>query len=707
VVATGTAPLSYQWAKGGAAIAGATGATLTLAAVSTADAGSYAVTVSNAAGKVTSSPATLTVTAAAVAPAITTQPQAQTVTAGASVTLSVVATGTAPLSYQWAKGGAAIAGAMGATLTLAGVSAADAGSYTVTVSNSAGKVTSSAAALTVTAATSAPSITGSPASQSVTAGSDVTFAVSATGAAPLAYQWAKDGAAISGATGATLLLTAVSTSAAGSYTVTVSNASGKVTSSAAVLSVLSASDYARFDLTGFATVDAGTTGGGEIAETDAAYRKVTTPLELANALIAAAKTAGAVKVIEIMNDLDLGYTEVGAGVTGLSSTPFRVAATPQLHPVLKVTGVSVVDVKPKSGLTLFSANGATLRHATLNVKGTSNIIIRNLRFDEMWEWDEATKGNYDKNDWDFIDIGNGAAAHHVWVDHCTFTKSYDGILDIKGGAYAITMSWNKVVGDDGATSSSSFVRQQIAALEQCGATACPFWALLRANGFGVEDLAQILQGQDKTHLIGATELAAENASHTVTIHHTLFQNTWDRHPRLRAGNVHVYDVVVDDEKALAAKRLRDARVSAFPSAVATSFKSYNLNPPLNGSISTEGGAVLVERSLYVDSLWPLRNNQTDPTNAQYTGKIEARDSMYAFHEASGTVTSFRGNSTDPGAPFGPRQATAIPFSWNLAGGALPYAYTTDDPSGLRALLDASAGAGALGWPKANWLKVKY
>jgi hypothetical protein len=106
----------------------------------------------NAAGNVTSNAATLTVNAAAVAPSITTQPVSQTVTAGQAATFSVVATGTPPLSYQWMKNGTSIAGATSSTYKTPVTTTSDAGSqFTVTVSNSAGSVTSNAAILTVNA----------------------------------------------------------------------------------------------------------------------------------------------------------------------------------------------------------------------------------------------------------------------------------------------------------------------------------------------------------------------------------------------------------------------------------------------------------------------------------------------------------------------------------------------------------------------------
>src|SRR5882762_10210106 len=84
------------------------------------------------------------------APSLTTQPASQTVTAGQTATFSVAATGTAPLSYQWQKNGAAIIGATSSTYTTPATTTSDNGAqFTVVVSNSAGSVTSNAASLTV------------------------------------------------------------------------------------------------------------------------------------------------------------------------------------------------------------------------------------------------------------------------------------------------------------------------------------------------------------------------------------------------------------------------------------------------------------------------------------------------------------------------------------------------------------------------------
>ncbi len=174
--------------------------------------------------------------ATATAPVITTQPASQTVPAGANVTFTVVATGTAPLSYQWRFNSVNISGATSSVLTLNAVTTANAGSYSALVSNSAGSATSAAATLTVNTV-GAPTITTQPVSQTVTVGANVTFTVGATGTAPLSYQWRFNSVNISGATSSVLTLNAVTTANAGSYSALVSNSAGSATSAAASLTV--------------------------------------------------------------------------------------------------------------------------------------------------------------------------------------------------------------------------------------------------------------------------------------------------------------------------------------------------------------------------------------------------------------------------------------------------------------------------------------
>jgi hypothetical protein len=146
VVASGTPAPTYQWRKDGTAISGATSSTYSISSTASSDAGSYSVVVTNSISSVTSSAATLSVN---TAPSIATQPSAATVTAGSTATFSVVASGTATLTYQWKKDGTSISGATAATYTIASATLTDAGSYTVAVTNGAGTVLSQAAELLI------------------------------------------------------------------------------------------------------------------------------------------------------------------------------------------------------------------------------------------------------------------------------------------------------------------------------------------------------------------------------------------------------------------------------------------------------------------------------------------------------------------------------------------------------------------------------
>jgi len=94
-------------------------------------------------------------------PTVTTQPQSQTVTAGDTVSFSVTATGSPVLLYQWSFNGTPLSGATANTYTIVGAQAANAGSYTVTVTNTAGSATSNLATLTVNPAATPASASGS------------------------------------------------------------------------------------------------------------------------------------------------------------------------------------------------------------------------------------------------------------------------------------------------------------------------------------------------------------------------------------------------------------------------------------------------------------------------------------------------------------------------------------------------------------------
>jgi hypothetical protein len=176
---------------------------------------------------VTSNSAGLTVTTAATAPSISAQPANQTVTAGQTASFSVAVTGTAPLTYQWNKNGAAISGATASSYTTPATANTDTGAvFAVTVSNSVSSVTSSAATLTVNAVyaiSAAPNAFSFSATVNGTAPAQQSVVFISTPAAPLPFTMSANQSwitmsATSGTTRATVQLGVNPTGmAAGSY----------------------------------------------------------------------------------------------------------------------------------------------------------------------------------------------------------------------------------------------------------------------------------------------------------------------------------------------------------------------------------------------------------------------------------------------------------------------------------------------------------
>ena len=241
--------LNYQWQKNGTNlvdggnISGATNSTLTITGISDSDAGTYCKVVTNAYGSVTTSNAILTVNNL---PFLTTQPQSLVTLVGSNVTFTAAAYGAPPLMFQWYFNGLPVGsltiGTNCSTYTLAYVGTNQSGNYIVKVVNGYGSATSSNATLTVAALP--PIITMQPTNQAVKPGNTATFSILASSVSQMNYQWRKNdinlgnGGRISGATSNTLIITAVSSSDAGIYSVRVTNLAGSVTSSNATLTLM-------------------------------------------------------------------------------------------------------------------------------------------------------------------------------------------------------------------------------------------------------------------------------------------------------------------------------------------------------------------------------------------------------------------------------------------------------------------------------------
>jgi len=255
VTATGDA-LAYEWLRsndGGATYApvdAGNAPSYSLTTVLADNNALFRVTVSNANGSTTSTPAKLTVSQKVIAPAVTSDPANQTVLEGETASFSVAGIGQPAPAIQWQQRAAAsadaeagwadVAGATGSTYTTAALTLSQSGAqYRALLCNTGGVAATLPATLVVNAQVIAPAIVTGPQSLSVTPGQLGLFSVTASGSTPLSYQWLKNGQAIAGANATEVLILADPADAGGSYSISVqvSNTAGTVTSPVATLSV--------------------------------------------------------------------------------------------------------------------------------------------------------------------------------------------------------------------------------------------------------------------------------------------------------------------------------------------------------------------------------------------------------------------------------------------------------------------------------------
>jgi hypothetical protein len=239
---------SYQWNLGGTAISGATSSSFFIASAISIDAGNYTVTVTNPAGSVTSSAATVV-----VGSSITKQPTSLSVFATQTATFSVTVAGVSPFTYQWyripsgSSTGVVISGATSGSYTTPALTTGNSGDkYYATITDSCSILTSSNATLTVSSGNVPPTIITQPVGATVAAGGTTTFSVVASGTPTLTYQWYRiptgsvTGTAVSGATSASYTVPASMTASSNdqdAYYVIVSNGSGQAVSQHATLAV--------------------------------------------------------------------------------------------------------------------------------------------------------------------------------------------------------------------------------------------------------------------------------------------------------------------------------------------------------------------------------------------------------------------------------------------------------------------------------------
>jgi len=164
------------------------------------------------------------------------RPAALTVVQGSNAVFSITPTDST-LACQWWKDGVLQMNGTNVSLTLADVQTNDAGAYWAVVTTTLGSATSSVAILSVLVPPGISSLDMQPTSP-VLEGTNVTFCVSATGTAPLSYQWRWNGSDLPGATLACYTMTNAQLGQAGAYSVAVRNQAAQLISADLLLAIL-------------------------------------------------------------------------------------------------------------------------------------------------------------------------------------------------------------------------------------------------------------------------------------------------------------------------------------------------------------------------------------------------------------------------------------------------------------------------------------
>lgn len=432
-----------------------------------------------------------------------------------------------------------------------------------------------------------------------------------------------------------------------------------------------------FNLEGYAQAG-NVTGGGLLKETSENYYTVSDGESFLKAL-KYASDSGKKSVIEITEDIKLGSKEI-ENYAEYSSLIKPYSAQALTHPVLKETGVSVLMLKNMSNLTIFSRNGSALLHANVDISNSSNIIIRNLVFDELWEWDEETEGNYDRNDWDYMTIENEST--NIWVDHCTFYKAYDGVIDVKNPSTTktsnITISWCSFL----PASRGDFfddMMEEIASNPQ----KYPYYThLINDLHMTREQVYYYAYGQKKTHLLGQSDDAVNAANIRLTLANNYYKDSMDRMPRLRYGAAHVYNCVLD------AADLYQVKNSIANSEAAAKIVS-------NGASSTCKGELLLE-NCYIDGIVNALNSGNGESPSGY---INAINSVY-YMDGIKTELKPKSNSTT--------DSSILVLDAGKFKSKLPYKAPVLYPAeSLKELVIPKGGAGTIEMTVLQWEKGIY
>ena len=453
----------------------------------------------------------------------------------------------------------------------------------------------------------------------------------------------------------------------------------------------------------------------------AAYRTVTTSSELIEAIKAAKYSytsswdadtqsvkqvltaEGTVHVIEIANDIEMGFNKLetqyqttnGTVIENYSRRNASAISTFAMSDMFTEYGITKVKIENTNNLLIYSKSGAKLTHCGFSILSCDNVVFRNLEMDEMWQWEDSASsstskvGDYDAFGWAYFKVSH---CGYVWIDHCTFGKSYDGQIDYSNPVYdtegtafrapygadgsnGLHISWCKFnAGSDDPDGYLYKMMQKIEEDYQAGGKNYLYYNALREHYSFEQILYGVAIPQKKGFLCGDSGNGKTdydvNLRLQISFSNCYFKNLEDRLPKLRGGNAVMYNCVVDSLQYINYRN----QLSGAASYVAAVNSSWKCALVSQGIVCGNGGSFYGRNCMFKGINTLLKNNDDGGITEGETVRTKdggyrivnctyQRDGNYApttnFSDVSNlTEANFKWHTENGTAPFG---MAAIPL----------------------------------------------
>lgn len=416
---------------------------------------------------------------------------------------------------------------------------------------------------------------------------------------------------------------------------------------------------------------------------------------------------GTVHVIEIANDLNLGYYKLSNEakaktqiVSDYANKYNNLKDYLYFSDMFLENGMSQIKIERTSNLMIYSKTGAKITHAGFKLTSCDNIVFRNIFFDELWQWEDgiskdASKiGDYDWFGWSYFKIGFSG---YIWIDHCKFGKSYDGQIDYANANYhstkgtsfrapygatskkGLSITWCDFAA--GSDDKDGYLYKMMDKLEeeyQSGTITALYYKALRDKGISFDDILYGLAiPQKKGFLIGDDQDYKEdnhveydyNLELNVTFANVIFTNLEDRLPKVRGGNVYLHNCIADSTEYYKYRtRLSSAGASNAVKAVNSSWKCALVS---QGIVCGQGGSVKAENCMFLGIKYLLKNNDSGSPAPYSYGGFELVNCKYVCDS-----TNYVGSSDDENHKFSNSNKVSLApkyFVWHTENGLAPYA----------------------------------